>query len=255
MMSSATLRDAVRVGLRFQNLAGSMVRWSSAEEAGGLVVTAALQEPASAVGTFLIEEGFANITRMARDVAGLAGPQLVELAHAAGSDPAVYRDYFGNAVRFAAARNAWHVPLASAHAALASADAWTHRETVALLETQTDSIIERQELVAVLATQIEDALPDAPARGARTCTRDERADTPATADRGGASYSGVLDDVRKRLAAELFASRADDSRDRVPPRLRRRPLAAAQHAAVVRRLSRGTARRGAPPADRSLTAR
>ncbi len=209
MMSSATLRDAVRVGLRFQNLAGSMVRWSSAEEAGGLVVTAALQEQASTVGTFLVEEGFANITRMARDVAGLAAPQLVELAHAAEAEPAVYRDYFGGAVRFAAARNAWHVPLAAAHAALPSADAWTHRETVALLETQTESIIERQELVAVLATQIKDALPDvlslaAHARALATSERTLRRRLIEV----GASYSGVLDDVRKRLAAELFASPA-----------------------------------------------
>ncbi|WP_438803630.1 AraC family transcriptional regulator ligand-binding domain-containing protein [Microbacterium hominis] len=207
MMSSATLREAVMVGLRFQNLAGSMVRWSSTEEASALVVTAALQEPSSAVGRFLVDEGFATITRMARDVAGGVGPRLVELSHAAGADSSVYREHFGSAVRFSSTRNAWHIPLAAAHARLPSADAWTHRDTVTMLEAQTESLVERQELVAVLAAQIEEALPEVLplAVHARALATSERTLRRRLIE-VGASYSGVLDDVRKRLTAELFAS-------------------------------------------------
>ncbi|BDZ56083.1 AraC family transcriptional regulator [Agromyces marinus] len=207
MMSSATLREAVNVGLRFQNLAGSMVRFSSAEEVGALVVTAALRESVSAVGTFLVEEAFANFTRMAHEITVSARPGMVELTHPAGTDAEVYRELFGSAVRFSAPRNAWHVPLAAAHAPLPSADAWTHRDTVAMLEAQTENLVERQELVAVLAVQIEQALPEvlplaAHARALATSERTLRRRLLEV----GASYSGVLDDVRKRLAAELFTS-------------------------------------------------
>lgn len=209
MMSSPTLRDAVRVGLRFQNLAGSMVRWSSAQEASALVVTATPHEAASPVGTFLVEEGFANITRMARDVAQLSGPRLVELQDAAGPSAAECRAYFAGPVRFGAARNAWHVPLEVAQAPLPTADPWTHRDTVALLDAQTESVVERQELVAVLAAQIEEALPEVLplARHARALATSERTLRRRLID-VGATYSGVLDDVRRRLAAELFASPA-----------------------------------------------
>lgn len=211
MMSSRTLLDAVDVGLRFQNLAGSMVRWQSVIEGGSLVVTATVPDPGAGVGRFLVEEGLANITRMARDVAALTDPRLVELTFPdAGRGPGAdtrraYADYFGCPVTLSAPRNAWHVPLSIARAPLATADPWTSAETVALLEAQTESIVERQELVAVLAAHVEEALPDVPplSHYARLLAMSERTLRRRLIE-VGSSYSHVLDDVRKRLASDLF---------------------------------------------------
>ena len=207
MMSSATLLDAVRVGVRFQNLAGSMVRWQSAVEAASVFVTATVPDADSPVGRFLVEEGFANITRMARDVARITAPRLIQLAFAPERDRRVYAEYFGCAVEFSADRNAWHVPLQTAHEPLPTAEPWTLRETVALLEARMGTIAERQELVAVLAAHIEDALPEVRpfAEYALRLAMSERTLRRRLIE-VGSSYSRVLDDVRKRLAAELFAA-------------------------------------------------
>lgn len=207
MMSSATLVDAVRVGLRFQNLAGSMVRWGYAAESSSLVVTASVPEAGSPVGRFLVEEGFANITRMARDVAGIHRPKLIELSYESDVHATAYAEYFGCRVHMGAARNAWHLPPAAAETPLPTADRWTHLESVALLESQTESIVERQELVALLAAHVADALPEvAPlAKYARLLAMSERTLRRRLIE-VGSSYSHVLDDVRKQLAAELFAA-------------------------------------------------
>lgn len=219
MMSSATLYDAVQVGLRFQNLAGSMVRWRSQFAGDSLVVTADVPEVGSPVGRFLIEEGFANITRMAKDVAQIAQPKLIELAFDPGAELALFRAHFACPLRVNSPRNAWHMPAEVASLTLPTADRWTYLETVALLEAHTRGEIERQELVAILAAHIEDALPEVLplAHYAGVLAMSERTLRRRLVE-VDSSYSAVLDDVRKRLAAELFTA-ADCSPAEVSYRL------------------------------------
>lgn len=207
MMSSATLLDAVELGMRFQNLAGSMVRWHSVIEGGSVVVTATVPDSESPVGRFLVEEGFANITRMARDVAGIRSPRHVELAFAPDGHARSYADFFDCAIAFSAGRNAWHLPLSTAREPLPTAEPWTLAAMVAALEAETRSVVERQELVAVLAAHVEDALPVIRplADYARLLATSERTLRRRLIE-VGSSYSRVLDDVRKRVAAELFAT-------------------------------------------------
>lgn len=206
MMSSATLEDAVEIAIRFQNLAGSMVRWRSWKEERSLIVSASLPETDTPVGRFLIEEGFANITRMARDVAGIEAPRLIELSYDFAALGESYRAYFRCPVKRSAAVNAWHLPIEYAGLTLPAADEWAHREAVSLLEAEARSVLERQELVATLAAHIEEDLPEVKPLSdyARILAVSERTLRRRLVD-VGSNYSRVLDDVRKRLAAGHFA--------------------------------------------------
>ncbi len=207
MLTSATLHDAVLMGVRYQNLAGSMVRWAAGYESDSLVVTATVPEAGSPVGRFLVEEGFANITRMARDSAGLTEPRRIEFTFNEAGGREAHAAYFACALSYGARRNSWQLPAALAEAALPTADPWALREASQLLEAQTGNVVARQELVAVLAAHIEDALPAVHPLSvyARTLALSERTLRRRLIE-VGSSYSPVLDDVRRRLAEELLAN-------------------------------------------------
>ena len=208
MLASDTLTDAVDVGMRFQNLVGSMVRWSAATEGCHLVLTVTVADDASPVERFLVEEAFAHISRMARESGDGATPEHIELVR---PEPRIavarrFTDQLSAPVRFGARRNAWLISRELADAPLRTADRWTRAEAIALLEAQTRMIVERQELVAVLAARIEDALPEvlpfsAHARELATSERTLRRRLGEV----GAGYAEVLDEVRRSLVGRLLA--------------------------------------------------
>ncbi|PRI12633.1 AraC family transcriptional regulator [Leucobacter massiliensis] len=206
MMASATLEEAVTVGMRFQGLVGSMVRWGAAREGAQLVVTASVSDDRSPVDRFLVEEGLANTARMAREGAGV--PVRVELARPAppAAEARMFTEHFGSPARFGAGRNAWLVPLQRAREPLPTADRWARAEAIRVLEAQSLHVVARQELVAVLAARIEDALPEVLplARHAQALATSERTLRRRLAD-AGSGYAEVLDEVRRSLAERLLA--------------------------------------------------
>ncbi|MFK4762409.1 AraC family transcriptional regulator [Microbacterium sp. ZW T5_45] len=206
MMSSPRIIDAIHLGLRFQNLAGSMVRWSTAARGDMLSVIAEVTDGEQLVSAFLIDEGFANITRMARDVTGQRfHPVRVELARPAPSDATSHGRWFGCPVEFGATRNAWTLSEGQWRLPSPFADAWTLRGTLALLEEESVGVIDRQELVAVLAARIDAELPEiAPlSRHARALALSERTLRRRLAD-VQATYSALVDDVRRRAVTRML---------------------------------------------------
>jgi len=207
MMSSPRVVDAIHLGLRFQNLAGSMVRWSTAPRGDRLSVVAEVADGDDRVSAFLIDEGFANITRMARDVTGRRfHPVRVELARPAPEDAARYGRWFGCPVEFGAVRNAWTLSEDQWRAPSPFADEWTLRGALALLEEESAGIVDRQELVAVLAARIDADLPEIASLGthARALALSERTLRRRLAD-VQATYSALVDDVRRRAVTRMLA--------------------------------------------------
>lgn len=210
MMSSPRVVDAIHLGLRFQNLAGSMVRWSTAARGDQLSVVAEVAEGDDRVGAFLIDEGFANITRMARDVTGKRfHPVRVELARPAPADAARHGRWFGCPVEFGAHRNAWTLSEDQWRLPSPFADEWTLRAALALLEEESAGVVDRQELVAVLAARIDADLPEIAPLGhhARALALSERTLRRRLAD-VQATYSALVDDVRRRAVTRMLAQGA-----------------------------------------------
>ncbi|MCK2035303.1 AraC family transcriptional regulator [Microbacterium sp. SSW1-49] len=210
MMSSPRIVDAIHLGLRFQNLAGSMVRWSTSTRGDLLSVTAEVTGGEERVSAFLIDEGFANITRMARDVTGSGfHPVRVELARPAPTDAARYGRWFGAPVEFGAARNAWTLSEEQWRLPSPFADAWTLRGALALLEEESAGVVDRQELVAVLAARIDADLPEIAPLGAhaRALALSERTLRRRLTD-VQATYSALVDDVRRRAVTRMLTQGA-----------------------------------------------
>ena len=209
MLSSPRVVDAIDLGIRFQNLAGSMVRWSAVREGALLAVVAETHGDAPRVDEFLVDEGFSNITRMARDSTGSQfRPHRVEFARPKPADPAPYRDFFAAPVVFGARRNAWILGRAEWDMANPTADPWTLATVTALLDAEAVDAVDRQELVALLSARIEAALPEVLplATHARALTMSERTLRRRLAD-VDATYSDVVDEVRRRITARLLTRR------------------------------------------------
>lgn len=208
-LASATVGDAVALGVRYQGLAGAMVHWSAERDGDLLVVTAAVHGDSARVDDFLVDEGFASITRSARDAIGPGfTPHAVELARPAPADPAPWADCFGVPVAFGAPRNAWVLARDAWSQPLPSADRWTLGLSRALLDAEAAEAVDRQELVALLSARVDAALPDVLplAAHARALAMSERTLRRRLAD-VASTYSDVVDEVRRRRVGRLIGHR------------------------------------------------
>lgn len=212
MLSSATVAEAIRLGIRYQKLGGSMVEWSVDDERGRAVVEMRLPSDRAPdrVDAFLLEEGFSSVTQMARNATNpLFRPHRVEFVFPEPAGAQLYLDFFGCDVRFAAPRNRWLIDAEWYRAALPGADEWTLRLATRLLESQVDRYVDRQELVELVELRVEQALPDVPTltQQAALLALSERTLRRRLSDIG-TSYTDIVDGVRQRLVGDLLTSPA-----------------------------------------------
>ncbi|RLP82880.1 AraC family transcriptional regulator [Mycetocola lacteus] len=208
MMTAPTLIDAIRLGIEFQNLAGSMVVWSVREDGTYTHVRAELTAVSAddPVGRFLIEEGIANITRMVRTALDPGfHPARVSFACAQPPYAAEYRALFRCPVTFDAPHTEWTLPAGWSSRALPGADPWVHAQMRALLSELTTRIGDRQELYRLLEARIARALPDIPAIGAaaRALHLTERTLRRRLAELG-TTFAEIVDGVRRERALHLL---------------------------------------------------
>lgn len=212
MLSSATVAEAIELGITYQNLGGSMVEWSMGDDGGRPVVEIRLPSDRAPdrVDAFLLEEAFSSVTQLARSATSPRfRPHRVEFVFSEPADPRLYRDFFDCDVRFGATRNRWLIDSEWYHAALPGADRWTHLMATRLLESQVERYVDRQELVELVELRVERALPDVPTltRQAAMLALSERTLRRRLSDIG-TSYSDIVDGVRQRVVGELLTSPA-----------------------------------------------
>lgn len=212
LMAADTLRDAVETGVRFQNLSGAMVMWSSGPGEDGFTLWADLPDPAmdAGVGTFLVEEAFASVVTVTRLALGPEfRPRHVAFTFPAPRDTAQFAGLFGCPVRFSAPRNAVVFPAAWVRTEMPGRDPITFSSLTELLDGQLASRRSRQDLLEVLEISIAQSLPDVP-------TFAEQARRQATGERTlrrrlaecGTTYEALVDGVR-RERVELLLRRAE----------------------------------------------
>lgn len=208
LMAADTLRDAIKTGVRFQNLSGAMVVWSAEVEEVGYVLRAELPDPAldPAVAVFLAEEAFASVVTLTRLSAGAEFvPQSVEFAFPAPPDTDAFTGLFRCPVRFAAAENHMVFPMVWARRPMPGRDPVTYASTLELLEEAMASRRDQQDLLEVLEISIAQSLPEVPSfvEQARQHASSERTLRRRLAE-CGTTYEAVVDGVRRERVEQLL---------------------------------------------------
>jgi len=217
LMSANTLRHAIETGVRFQNLSGAMMVWSTAMEGGDLVLRADLPDPAldPPVATFMIEEAFSSVLTLARLTVGPSlVPRLIELTLPPPADPDVYHLVFGCPVRFAMPTSKFVLDGTWARTPMPGRDPVTFASVLHQLEQQLDSRRHQQDLLEVLEISIAQSLPDIPsfAEQARRHAASERTlrRRLAACD---TTYEAVVDGVRRERVEHLLLRSTSTLRD------------------------------------------
>ncbi|MFC9504355.1 AraC family transcriptional regulator ligand-binding domain-containing protein [Streptomyces sp. NPDC057002] len=208
LLAAETLRDAIETGVRFQNLSGAMMVWSSAEEDTGYVLRAATPDPAldPTVAVFLTEEAFSSVVTLTRLSAGAEfAPRRVEFTFPAPQDPPLFAELFHCPVRFAATENRMVFPPAWAGHPMPGRDPVAYASTLQLLEEQMASRRHQQDLLEVLEISIAQSLPDVPSfvEQARRHTSSERTLRRRLAE-CGTTYEAIVDGVRRERVEQLL---------------------------------------------------
>ncbi|MER6355343.1 AraC family transcriptional regulator [Streptomyces sp. NPDC001634] len=216
-MASDTLRDAIETGVRYQNLSGAMVVWSATAEDAGYVLRAELPDPAldPAVAVFLAEEAFASVVTLTRLSCGPEfAPQSVEFAFPAPRDTRPFSELFRCPVRFGTAGNRMVFPAPWIHRSMPGRDPVTCAEVLELLEQQTTSRRDQQDLLEVLEISIAQSLPQVPSfiEQARRHASSERTLRRRLAE-CGTTYEAVVDGVRRERVEQLLRRRELTLRD------------------------------------------
>jgi len=208
LMSANTLRHAIETGVKYQNLSGAMMVWSTAMDGDDLVLRADLPDPAldPPVATFMIEEAFSSVLTVARLSVGPAlVPRLIEFTLPPPADPDVYHAVFGCPVRFAMPASRLVIDKAWARKPMPGRDPVTFGSVLQQLEQQMGPRRDQQDLLEVLEISIAQSLPDIPsfAEQARRHAASER-----TLRRRlvgcGTTYEALVDGVRRERVEQLL---------------------------------------------------
>ncbi|MEW2402889.1 AraC family transcriptional regulator ligand-binding domain-containing protein [Streptomyces sp. NPDC046862] len=208
MMAADTHEDAIETGVRYQNLSGAMTVWSARWEDAGYVLRADLPDPAldPTVAVFLIEEAYSSVVTLTRlNVSAAFAPQAIDFAFPAPRDRGPFDELFGCPLRFGAPGNRMVIPARWAHAAMPGRDPITYASVLDVLDKQTASGRDQQDLLEVLEISIAQSLPAVPSflEQARRHASSERTLRRRLAE-SGTTYEAIVDGVRRERVERLL---------------------------------------------------
>ena len=206
MMSSATLGQAMALGLAYQKDAGSLADIQLETGASQVALVADLIFHDPEIEVFLIEEMFSGIVSTTRFMVGPQfSPAAVELIYAAPAHASAYQDLFRCPVRFNRKRNRLVVDASWVSKPLATHDASVERSVRDLIERSVRARREKADFGATIERVIRDNLADLPplARIAAGINLSERTLRRKLLD-AGFSYQRLVEAVRKARALELL---------------------------------------------------
>jgi len=214
LMTADTVQDGVELATRYQQQAGSLLDYLIEPDVGpgpaGLAVVATMRDPAAdaAVEAFLVDEAFASIVVVVRDVlGGPFRPESVQIRSAPPPAPSAHADLLGVRPAFGRPQNRLVIGADQLGRRPRRADPWVFAQAVAVLASAEPSDRERQELVQSLEVLISRALPQVPpladqAHRLLTSERTLRRRLAAS----GTSYAAIVDGVRAAVAQRLISA-------------------------------------------------
>ena len=208
MVTCRTLGEAIALGIEQQKHTGSMLLFEYHADEKSAVIRANSRFHAPDIQTFLVEEAFASMLKVARGLVGETFvPRRVDFAYPAPDYAAEYQRVFGCEVRFGQAANLFVSDAAWAGKKLLTHDPLSHRQIMEFLDQARQRERESQELVESVERLLRQKLDELPglAAIARALCQSERTLRRRLAQ-CGVSYQSLLDAVRKNRALELLGN-------------------------------------------------
>ncbi len=204
LASSPTVRSALDVGSRFVDLSFTFCTLEVEEDSDRLSLCLDGSGVPADVRAFVVTRDLAGLRTIVAELTQSAvplGSLSVTLPEPADVTPWV--ELFGRRPEFGAARNVATLDAAFLDLPLPQAD----ELTAAATEAQCRELVERRRARTGVAGQVRDALLDAPMPGLEAVARDRHVSVRTlrrqlTAE--GASYRGLVEEVREALAEELL---------------------------------------------------
>lgn len=208
MITSRTVGEAIKLGLKLQKDTGSMLEFDMRVSDDAIAVTASSRFHDVEIHAFLVEEAFGSFMQIGR---GLVGdrfrPLRVELAYPAPVHADSYRRVFDCDIRFGQTANAFVYDPAWHSVPLMTSDLLSHREVLGFLEhnrARNHEVMEIIESVERVLRQNLHALPNF-----RTVARQLHMSERTLRRRlteCGVSFQSLLDGLRKNRALELLGN-------------------------------------------------
>lgn len=205
LLTAATGRDMLRLGVRFAPLSFAFIRPSLRESAAGAVVRLHDEEIPADVRALFVEREVTKVGRLVPALLGAAGPVHVATSFDGARAAALRAALPGVDLRTGAARHELVVDRAALDAPLPQADA----VTAAALERQCAEIVDRRRARTGVAAAVRGRLladlasPPSMEAVAAALHVDERTLRRRLADEG-TSFRALADEVRATLATELL---------------------------------------------------
>lgn len=205
VMTSGTVREAVRIGIEHMDIAYSFARWRIQETASGATVTLDHSAVPAGLRQFLLERDLAELITLDRELLGAAVPPTsVELACPAPSYADRFTELLGvtpvfdaPASRFTLAREILELPMPQ-----------SNPHVTALAQQQAADIMQRRRRREGTAARVRDALLT---RGVTAAQEDIAADLRMSVrtlrrrlETEGTSYRDLVAETRHLLAEELL---------------------------------------------------
>ncbi|MCP3819222.1 AraC family transcriptional regulator [Streptomyces sp. A3M-1-3] len=207
LLSAATVRESLELGMRHQQLAGSMLDFhleAKGDRATAVVATARYAD--GDLQALLVEEAFASIVSVIRYANSEAfAPLAVSVRHARPAYAVQYRRHFRCPVRFRTPRDRLVLDDDWLDRTLPTADPYTLATVVGLLDEAAGLGRERRDLVESLEAAVARSLPRPPTLAQQA---HQRAVSERTLRRRlgecGTSYQALVDSVRLARTEELL---------------------------------------------------
>lgn len=205
MMACRTLGESLQYGLEHQRQAGSFLDVTATFEAGRMELLAKPMWPADpGVVRFMLDEAFASIVTVARQLAGSRSPQfLLSLSHEHRASLVEYRAHLGLAPRLGAVTNTLNVPLETLGWEIEAHDPSMSTEIHALIGRALSEHFDRDQLVDTVVRALQSRLMDPPGlpEVAASINLSERSLRRRLLEQG-TTYQKLFDDLRREAAIE-----------------------------------------------------
>ncbi|MFJ8074261.1 AraC family transcriptional regulator [Streptomyces sp. NPDC096176] len=206
LQASATLGDAVELGVRHHGVTGSMLDYRLETVPAGAAILATARYTDSELRAFLLEEAFGSIVALIRDAwREEFTPHSVAVRHHRPAYGDEYERHFRCPVTFDAPDDRLVFAADDLRSPLPGADAYTLAQVVGLLDAARTHGRERQDLVQGLEVSVARGLPHVPPLAQQALARgmSERTLRRRLAEHG-TTYEALVDSVRLVRAEELM---------------------------------------------------
>jgi len=206
MLTSATLEQAIGLGIAMQKQTGALLDFEKFEEAESFSIRATCSVHEPDIQSFLVEEAFGVFMNIARTLVGNEfTPTRIQLSYPKPVHAAQYEQLFKCPIHFEQTQNVFTCDALWARKPIATQDSLSNRQVLELLQTNEQQPFNESEFIESIERIVRRDLRNTVSLSAvasQLCMSDRTLRRRLTEH--GVSYQAVLDDLRKNRALSLL---------------------------------------------------